>query len=51
MKLIALICALVPFLLPLHNVSNGVYYVLTLYYFFVVMIAYVAIMEGNKWTY
>lgn len=51
MKLLTLVCAIIPLLLPLHDVATGVYYVLTLYYFFVVMIAYVAIMEGNKWTY
>ena len=45
MKLITLICAFVPFLLPLDNVSNGVYYVLTLYYFFVLLMAYVSIKE------
>lgn len=48
MKLMSLICAVIPFLLPLHSATSGVFYIIALYYVGVILMAYIAVKEGDK---
>ena len=46
MKLMSLICAVLPFLLPLHDATSGVFYIIALYYVGVSLMVYIAVTEG-----
>lgn len=48
MKLMSLLCAVLPFLLPLHDASSGVFYIIALYYVGVVLMIYIAVKEDKK---
>lgn len=46
MKIITFITAVLPLLLPLHNVSTGIYYIVALYYFGVCLMLLITVKEG-----
>jgi len=49
MRLIALLCAVLPLFLPLHDATSGVIYIIALYYVGVSLMVYIAVKEDKTW--
>jgi hypothetical protein len=48
MKIITLVCAVIPLLLPLHDANNGVFYIIALYYIGVLLMLTIVLRESKQ---
>jgi len=48
MKVVTLVCAIMPLLLPLHDATNGVFYIIALYYIGVLLMLIITLKEAKR---